>query len=144
MALDAFLQEAPGFIPVSSRSASCHQYRAPEQKQKDKQGVGANRLCFAHGNSSSAAVTFDGYEMAKQGRAVTAISASATASSIGSFLGGLFLIAISPILVSFVLLFGSCKGHDDTGQYRTRRLRTEFSGEIGRDNFKMFERSTQL
>lgn len=59
------------------------------------------------GNSSSAAVTFDGYEMAKQGRAVTAISASATASSIGSFLGGVFLIAISPVLVSFVLLFGS-------------------------------------
>lgn len=59
------------------------------------------------GNSSSAAVTFDGYEMAKQGKAVTAISASAAASSIGSFLGGLFLIAISPVLVSFVLLFGS-------------------------------------
>lgn len=59
------------------------------------------------GNSSSAAVTLDGYQMARQGRAVTAISASAVASSIGSFLGGIFLIAISSVLISFVLLFGS-------------------------------------
>lgn len=64
-------------------------------------------LLNAPGNSSSAAVTLDGYQMARQGRAITAISAAAVASSIGSFLGGIFLIAISSVLVSFVLLFGS-------------------------------------
>jgi putative tricarboxylic transport membrane protein len=59
------------------------------------------------GNSSSAAAVFDGYPLAKQGEAVTAISVSATASGIGSILGGLFLIAIAPVLVQIVLLFGS-------------------------------------
>jgi putative tricarboxylic transport membrane protein len=59
------------------------------------------------GTSSSAATALDGYEMAKQGKAVTAISISATASAMGSFIGGIFLIAISPILIAFVLAFGS-------------------------------------
>lgn len=59
------------------------------------------------GTSSSAATALDGYEMAKQGKAVTAISISATASAIGSFIGGVFLILVSPILIAFVLAFGS-------------------------------------
>ena len=59
------------------------------------------------GSPGSAAAAFDGYPMAKRGEGVTAISISATASGFGSVVGGLFLIALSPVLVRFVLLFGS-------------------------------------
>jgi putative tricarboxylic transport membrane protein len=59
------------------------------------------------GNSSSAAAVFDGYPLAKQGEGVTAIAVSATASGIGSILGGILLISIAPLLMALVLLFGS-------------------------------------
>jgi putative tricarboxylic transport membrane protein len=59
------------------------------------------------GSPGSAAAAFDGYPMAKRGEGVTAISISAAASGFGSILGALFLIALSPVLVRFVLLFGS-------------------------------------
>ncbi|NYS24267.1 tripartite tricarboxylate transporter permease [Rhodobacteraceae bacterium 2376] len=59
------------------------------------------------GNSSSAAAVFDGYPLAKQGEGVTAIAVSATASGIGSILGGILLILIAPLLMQLVMLFGS-------------------------------------
>lgn len=59
------------------------------------------------GSPGSAAAAFDGYPMAQRGEGVTAISISATASGFGSVVGGIFLILLSPVLVQFVLLFGS-------------------------------------
>jgi putative tricarboxylic transport membrane protein len=59
------------------------------------------------GSPGSAAAAFDGYPMAKRGEGVTAISISAAASGFGSIFGGVFLILVSPLLVQFVLLFGS-------------------------------------
>jgi putative tricarboxylic transport membrane protein len=59
------------------------------------------------GSPGSAAAAFDGYPMAKRGEGVTAISISATASGFGSIVGGLFLVALSPVLIQFVLMFGS-------------------------------------
>lgn len=59
------------------------------------------------GTGGAAATTFDGYPMAKQGRAVDALSMSATASATAGFLSVLTLLLISPILIEVVLLFGS-------------------------------------
>lgn len=59
------------------------------------------------GTGGAAATTFDGYPMSKQGRAVDALSMSATASATAGFLSVLTLLLISPILIELVLLFGS-------------------------------------
>lgn len=59
------------------------------------------------GTPSSAAAALDGYPMAQQGKATTAISISATSSALGSLLGGIFLILVLPVLVLVVLQFGS-------------------------------------
>lgn len=59
------------------------------------------------GTGGAAATTFDGYPMAKQGRAIDALSMSATASAVGGFLSVITLLLISPILIEAVLLFGS-------------------------------------
>jgi putative tricarboxylic transport membrane protein len=59
------------------------------------------------GTGGAAATTFDGYPMAKRGRAVDALSMSATASASAGFLSVLTLLLISPILIEVVLLFGS-------------------------------------
>lgn len=59
------------------------------------------------GTGGAAATTFDGYPMSKQGRAVDALSMSATASSVAGFISVLTLLLISPLLIQIVLLFGS-------------------------------------
>lgn len=59
------------------------------------------------GTGGAAATTFDGYPMSKQGRAVDALSMSATASASAGFLSVLTLLLISPILIEVVLMFGS-------------------------------------
>lgn len=59
------------------------------------------------GTGAAAATTFDGYPMSKQGRAVEALAISATSSSVGGVLTILTLIAVSPILIEVVLLFGT-------------------------------------
>lgn len=59
------------------------------------------------GSPGSAAAAFDGYPMAKAGEGVTAISISAAASGFGSIVGGVFLIALSPVLIQFVLMFST-------------------------------------
>ncbi|GAA0239124.1 tripartite tricarboxylate transporter permease [Haladaptatus pallidirubidus] len=59
------------------------------------------------GTGAAAATTFDGYPMSKQGRAVEALSISATSSAIGGFLSVLTLILLSPVLIEVVLLFGT-------------------------------------
>lgn len=59
------------------------------------------------GTGGAAATTFDGYPMTRAGKAVTALTISATASAFGGTVSTLTLIALSPFLVEFVLAFGS-------------------------------------
>ncbi len=59
------------------------------------------------GTAGDAATTFDGYPMARQGKAINALVISAVSSAIGGVIAVLVLILISPILVELVLLFGS-------------------------------------
>ena len=59
------------------------------------------------GTAASAASTFDGYPMTKEGRARDALAISATASAIGAIVTVTLLILVSPLLTQFLLLFGT-------------------------------------
>jgi len=59
------------------------------------------------GGPSSAAVTLDGYALARRGEGTTAIAISATASAIGALAGGLCLIVALPFLRYLAMAFGS-------------------------------------
>ncbi|MBI1622404.1 tripartite tricarboxylate transporter permease [Aquamicrobium zhengzhouense] len=59
------------------------------------------------GGPSSAAVTLDGYAMARRGEGATAIAISATASAFGALFGGLCLIVALPFLEYLAMAFGS-------------------------------------
>lgn len=58
------------------------------------------------GNAPNAATCFDGYPLAKQGKAGLAIGAAAGASTIGGFIGVVTLVAVIPVMKAVVLLFG--------------------------------------
>ncbi|HKJ24306.1 MAG TPA: tripartite tricarboxylate transporter permease [Myxococcota bacterium] len=58
------------------------------------------------GKASNAATTFDGYPMARQGKAKTAIGAAASASALGSTFGVFVLIALIPLLRGLIVQFG--------------------------------------
>jgi putative tricarboxylic transport membrane protein len=58
------------------------------------------------GDPASAATTFDGYPMARQGKARVAIGLSVTASFIGALAGSMALIAASEPLAAVALKFG--------------------------------------
>lgn len=58
------------------------------------------------GTPSSIATTFDGYPLAKQGRAEEAITAATIASVIGGLFGVLALLFLAPPLAQFALRFG--------------------------------------
>ena len=66
-------------------------------------------LINAPGVSSSAATTFDGYPMSKQGRAATALSISATASAIAGLFTIAALIIFSPALIELILRVGTAE-----------------------------------
>nr|WP_158059672.1 tripartite tricarboxylate transporter permease [Halorussus halophilus] len=59
------------------------------------------------GTAGDAATTFEGYPLARKGRAIDALTVSALSSAIGGVLAVIALIAISPVMVELVLLFGS-------------------------------------
>jgi putative tricarboxylic transport membrane protein len=59
------------------------------------------------GTAGDAATTFDGYPLARQGKAINALVISAVASAFGGTIAVVVLILISPVLVELVLLFGS-------------------------------------
>lgn len=67
----------------------------------------ASILLNVPGTASAAATTFDGYPLSRQGKAKDALAISATSSSLGGFITVILLFLISPLLVRFVLLFGS-------------------------------------
>ena len=58
------------------------------------------------GAAPNAATCFDGYPLARQGKAGTAIGAAATASALGGLIGVAFMLAVIPIAKAIVLLFG--------------------------------------
>ncbi|MEW5917929.1 MAG: tripartite tricarboxylate transporter permease [Gemmatimonadota bacterium] len=58
------------------------------------------------GSGPSAATLLDGYPMARQGQAKTALAASATASALGSTFGIIVLIALLPVVTRVVPLIG--------------------------------------
>lgn len=58
------------------------------------------------GLASNAATLLDGYPLAQQGKAKTAISCSATASALGSTFGIIVLILLIPIMREAIILFG--------------------------------------
>lgn len=57
------------------------------------------------GIAPNAATCFDGFPLAQQGKAGTAIGAAATASSLGGLIGVAILVAVIPIAKQIVLLF---------------------------------------
>lgn len=57
------------------------------------------------GTAPNAATMFDGYPMARQGRAGEAIGASAASSAIGAIIGLVFLIALIPVARTVILAF---------------------------------------
>jgi putative tricarboxylic transport membrane protein len=61
------------------------------------------------GTAPNAATLIDGYPMNRDGRAGEAISAAATSSAIGAFVGVGVLILIIPVVVQFLLLFGTAE-----------------------------------
>ena len=58
------------------------------------------------GTSANAATLLDGYPMARDGRARTAIGCSAAASALGSTTGILILVALIPVMQRLLLLIG--------------------------------------
>lgn len=58
------------------------------------------------GVAPNAATAFDGYPLAKQGKAGLAIGAAATASAVGGLLGVVILVMVLPIAKLIVLSFG--------------------------------------
>ncbi|GAB7021276.1 tripartite tricarboxylate transporter permease [Halostagnicola bangensis] len=59
------------------------------------------------GTAAAAATTLDGYPMTRQGRAMDALSISATASAVGGAFAIVTLILLTPFLTTIVLMFGS-------------------------------------
>jgi len=59
------------------------------------------------GTGSAAATTIEGFPMAKQGKAITALSITATASALGGLIGDIIAVSTSAFMLSFVLLFGT-------------------------------------
>jgi putative tricarboxylic transport membrane protein len=58
------------------------------------------------GEAASVTTTFDGYQMAKQGRAGSALSIAAIGSFIAGSLAVLGLFVVAPLLANFALQFG--------------------------------------
>ncbi|MFB6080027.1 MAG: tripartite tricarboxylate transporter permease [Haloferacaceae archaeon] len=59
------------------------------------------------GAAGSAATTFDGYELSKQGEAAAALSTSAVSSAFGGLIASVVVMVLTPFLVPIVLMFGS-------------------------------------
>lgn len=58
------------------------------------------------GTPSSIATTFDGYPMARQGRAYEALAAATIASVVGGIVGVIFLLILAPPLARLAVAFG--------------------------------------
>ncbi len=72
-------------------------------------GAFAAILVNTPGTPSSIATAFEGYPMAKDGRALEAISLATVASAIGGLAGAFFLLVLSPPLARLSIQFGSAE-----------------------------------
>jgi putative tricarboxylic transport membrane protein len=61
------------------------------------------------GDGAAAASTIEGFPMAKNGKAVTALTVSATASALGGMIGSVIAILGSAVMLPFLLLFGTAE-----------------------------------
>lgn len=68
-------------------------------------GMLTSILVNTPGSPENAATTFDGYPMARQGRAGAAIGAATAASVMGGLFGTVVLLALIPLAQNFVLAF---------------------------------------
>ncbi len=59
------------------------------------------------GSSADAATTFDGYPLARKGKAINALVVSAVSSAVGGTIAVIILLLLSPLMIELVLLFGS-------------------------------------
>ena len=59
------------------------------------------------GTPAAIATAFDGYPLAKQGKAAKALGITAIQSVIGGIIGAVFLIVAAPLITKFALLFAS-------------------------------------
>jgi putative tricarboxylic transport membrane protein len=57
------------------------------------------------GTPEAAATIFDGYEMTKQGKAARALGISATATTLGGWIGFVLLLAVIPAMIPLIRLF---------------------------------------
>jgi putative tricarboxylic transport membrane protein len=58
------------------------------------------------GTATNAATIFDGYPLAKQGRAGEALGAGAAASAVGAIFGVIIVVALIPLMEQIILTFG--------------------------------------
>ncbi len=72
-------------------------------------GSTSSILINAPGVASTVATSFDGYPLARQGKAGTALAIAAIASFSGGTLGAILLMIFAPALVSVALLFHSAE-----------------------------------
>lgn len=59
------------------------------------------------GTPSAIATAFDGYPLAKQGKAAKALGITAIQSVIGGIIGSIFLLVAAPLITQFALMFAS-------------------------------------
>lgn len=70
-------------------------------------GSYASILINIPGTAAAAATAMDGYPIAKRGEGGKAIGLTTTASAIGTMIGMLFVVSVSPIIAKFALQFTS-------------------------------------
>jgi putative tricarboxylic transport membrane protein len=70
-------------------------------------GSVASILFNVPGTASAAATSLEGYPMAKQGRAIDALTISAISSGLGDILGAVIVLLLMPVMVTLVLMFGT-------------------------------------
>lgn len=70
-------------------------------------GSYASILINIPGTAAAAATAIDGYQLALQGKGGRALGLTTSASAIGSIIGGLFFVALSPLISAFALQFTS-------------------------------------
>jgi len=59
------------------------------------------------GDASAAATTIEGFPMAKQGKAIDALTACGVASALGGVIGDIIVISFCTVIGGFILLFGT-------------------------------------
>ncbi len=70
-------------------------------------GSYASILINIPGTAAAAATAIDGYQLALQGKGGQALGLTTTASGIGSIVGALFLVTVSPLIANLALQFTS-------------------------------------